>query len=51
MAMQNAFHLHQLAHTHNLKLFNMLVDPTGLPEATRKAMAARLAAQQQQQGG
>jgi enoyl-CoA hydratase len=46
MAMQNAFHLHQLAHTHNLKVFSMLVDPTGLPEATRKAMAARLAAQQ-----
>ena len=45
IAMQNAFHLHQLAHTHNLKVFGMLVDPTGLPEATRKAMAARLAAQ------
>jgi len=29
----------------------MLVDPTGLPEATRKAMAARLAAQQQQPEG
>jgi enoyl-CoA hydratase len=45
IAMKNAFHLHQLAHTHNLKVFSMLVDPTGLPEATRKAMAARLAAQ------
>ena len=45
IAMQSAFHLHQLAHTHNLKVFGMLVDPTGLPEATRKAMAARLAAQ------
>lgn len=45
IAMKNAFHLHQLAHTHNLKVFGMLVDPTGLPEATRKAMAARLAAQ------
>ncbi|MEN9316429.1 MAG: hypothetical protein RIS35_2822 [Pseudomonadota bacterium] len=44
IAMKNAFHLHQLAHTHNLKVFGMLVDPTGLPEATRKAMAARLAA-------
>ena len=44
-AMKNAFHLHQLAHTHNLQVFGMLVDPTGLPEATRKAMAARLAAQ------
>ena len=51
VAMQNAFHLHQLAHTHNLKVFSMLIDPTGLPEATRKAMAARLAAQQQQQQG
>jgi len=44
VAMRNAFHLHQLAHTHNLKVFGMLMDPTGLPEATRKAMAARLAA-------
>lgn len=44
VAMKNAFHLHQLAHTHNLKVFNMLIDPTVLPEATRKAMAARLAA-------
>lgn len=44
--MQNAFHLHQLAHTHNLKVFGTLIDPTGLPEATRKAMAARLAAQE-----
>lgn len=51
LAMKNAFHLHQLAHTHNLKVFGMLVDPTGLPEATRKAMAARLeAAQKQDQG-
>jgi enoyl-CoA hydratase len=46
LAMKNAFHLHQLAHTHNLKVFGLLVDPTGLPEATRKAMAARLAAAQ-----
>lgn len=44
IAMKNAFHLHHLAHTHNLKLFDLIVDPTGLPEATRKAMAARLAA-------
>lgn len=51
VAMQNAFHLHQLAHTHNLKVFSMLIDPTGLPEATRKAMAARLAAQQAQPSG
>lgn len=45
VAMKNAFHLHQLAHTHNLKVFGMLMDPTGLPEATRKALQARLAAQ------
>lgn len=43
VALRNAFHLHQLAHTHNLKVFDMLLDPSGLPEATRKAMAARLA--------
>jgi enoyl-CoA hydratase len=43
LAMKNAFHLHQLAHTHNVKVFGMLIDPTGLLEATRKAMAARLA--------
>jgi enoyl-CoA hydratase len=44
VALRNAFHLHQLAHTHNLKVFDMLLDPSGLPEATRKAMAARLQA-------
>ena len=44
IAMKNAFHLHQLAHTHNLKLYDLIIDPTGLPDATRKAMAARLAA-------
>ncbi len=38
VAMQNAFHLHQLAHTHWLKLYDLLVDPNGLPEATRKAL-------------
>jgi enoyl-CoA hydratase len=38
IAMQNAFHLHQLAHTHNLKLYNLLVDPSALPEATRKTL-------------
>jgi len=41
-AMSNAFHLHQLAHTHNLKVHDMLIDPTGLPEATQKAMRDRL---------
>jgi enoyl-CoA hydratase len=39
VAMQNAFHLHQLSHAHNLKQFDMLFDPSALPEATRKAMA------------
>ena len=42
VAMSNAFHLHQLAHTHNLKVHDMLIDPTGLPEATQKAMRDRL---------
>ena len=42
LAMQNAFHLHQLAHTHWLKLYDFLMDPTGLPEATRKALGIRL---------
>lgn len=42
VAMDNAFHLHQLAHTHNLKVFDMLLDPTGLPEATRRAMGVKL---------
>jgi enoyl-CoA hydratase len=38
VAMQNAFHLHQIAHTHWLKLHDLLIDPTGLPEATKKAL-------------
>ncbi|MEQ8663303.1 MAG: enoyl-CoA hydratase [Gammaproteobacteria bacterium] len=42
LAMQNAFHLHQLAHTHWLKLYDFLMDPSGLPEATRKALGIRL---------
>lgn len=37
-ALQNAFHLHQLAHTHWLSVHGMLMDPTGLPEATRRAL-------------
>lgn len=36
MAMKNAFHLHQLAHTHNLKLYDQIIDPNGLPPAVRK---------------
>jgi enoyl-CoA hydratase len=42
LAMQNAFHLHQLAHTHWLKLYDFLMDPTGLPEATRKALGIKI---------
>ena len=42
LAMQNAFHLHQLAHTHWLKVCDFLMDPSGLPEATRKALGIRL---------
>ncbi len=41
LAMQNAFHLHQLAHTHWLKLYDFLIDPTGLPEGTRKALGLK----------
>jgi enoyl-CoA hydratase len=46
IAMQNAFHLHQLAHTHWLKLYDMMMDPSGLPEATQRALAARRAAKE-----
>ena len=41
-AMQTSFALHQLAHTHWLKLHGMLIDPTGLPPETAKALGARL---------
>ena len=41
-AMQTSFALHQLAHTHWLKLHDMLIDPTGLPPETAKALGARL---------
>jgi enoyl-CoA hydratase len=37
-AMQTSFALHQLAHTHNLKLFNMLMDPNGLPPETARTI-------------
>ncbi|MGR8920217.1 MAG: enoyl-CoA hydratase [Gammaproteobacteria bacterium] len=42
LAMKNAFHLHQLAHTHWLKVYDFLIDPTGLPEATQKALGFKL---------
>ncbi len=41
LAMDNAFHLHQLAHTHWLKLYNSLLDPSGLPKATQKALGMK----------
>jgi enoyl-CoA hydratase len=41
-AMQTSFALHQLAHTHWLKVHGMLIDPTGLPPETAKALGARL---------
>jgi enoyl-CoA hydratase len=41
-AMQTSFALHQLAHTHWLKLYGMLMDPSGLPPETAKALGARL---------
>ena len=40
-AMQTSFALHQLAHTHNLKLFNLLFDPSGLPPETAKAVGLK----------
>lgn len=45
-AMQTSFSLHQLAHTHNLKVYGMLIDPTGLPPETAKALGARVEKQQ-----
>ena len=41
-AMQTSFALHQLAHTHWSKLYGVLMDPTGLPPETAKALGARL---------
>ncbi len=41
-AIQTSFALHQLAHTHNLKVYGMLIDPTGLPPETAKALGARI---------
>jgi len=41
-AMQTSFALHQLAHTHWLKLYGLLLDPTGRPPETAKALGARI---------
>ena len=38
--MQTSFAFHQLYHW--LKLYDMLIDPTGLPPETAKALGARL---------
>jgi enoyl-CoA hydratase len=46
-AMQTSFALHQLAHTHWLKLHGMLIDPTGLPPETTRALGPRLAGRPQ----
>jgi enoyl-CoA hydratase len=43
-AVRQAYYLHHLAHAHNNWLHGVGVDPAGLPEATRKAMAERLKA-------
>jgi enoyl-CoA hydratase len=40
-AIQTSFALHQLAHTHNLHVHGMLIDPTGLPPDTAKALKAK----------
>lgn len=37
-SLQQAFTSHQLAHAHNLKQFDMLLDPRALPEKTQKAL-------------
>jgi enoyl-CoA hydratase len=41
-AMQTSFVFHQLAHTHNLKVFGMLMDPSGLPPETAKALGLKI---------
>jgi enoyl-CoA hydratase len=35
-AMQTAFALHQLAHSHNMQIHGMLIDPTGISPAVKK---------------
>jgi enoyl-CoA hydratase len=41
-AMQTSFALHQLAHTHNLKVHNLLIDPSGPPPETAKALGVKI---------
>ena len=40
-AMHTSFSLHQLAHTHWLALYGKLMDPTGLPPETARAIGHR----------
>ena len=40
-AMQTSFALHQLAHTHWLKLYGTLLDPAGLPPEVAKMLSAK----------
>jgi enoyl-CoA hydratase len=40
-AMQTSFALHQLAHTHWLKLYGVLLDPTNLPPEAAKTIGGR----------
>ena len=40
-AMQTSFALHQLAHTHWLKLYGMLLDPPGLPPDVATMLSVR----------
>jgi enoyl-CoA hydratase len=40
-AMQTSFALHQLAHTHWLKLYGMLLDPRGLPPEVAKMLGVK----------
>jgi enoyl-CoA hydratase len=39
-AMKTSFALHQLCHSHNLRVHGMPIDPAGLPEKIRQALAA-----------
>jgi enoyl-CoA hydratase len=40
-ALQTAFALHQLAHSHNMQVHGMLVDPTGISPAVGRRSAAK----------
>jgi len=35
-AMQTSFALHQLAHSHNMQVHGMLIDPSGIDPAVRR---------------